>query len=406
MKSLIILKGLAKTEKLKWVHDEKLENYYLDGDIVRKLYSTPELIKPTIDVLSRSQSSLVYSRFIEILLLRLCRGNLVVVDLAMESTSGIELLATIFGYQVFYKVFPIPQDYLSEPKKYNLPCYQSKKKFEVEKDVRQFLNLQFSGKEIINNYRDIVKFWRDYGILELKESDRILHISDLHSNYSLLSNIDLQTPDFCIFHGDYIDGIEVGGSKKLIRKIISDKSGKYIFLEGNHEIRLRKYLGWLSLKSTSSKTTISNQLYQTIPEDFLETTAKEFEGFSPSDAWKWLTELNNKLLTHVILKRNQTTYICTHAGIRYLEQISPKHVGSLIYGSRDMDSYDREFSQRYSDKNIISIHAHCKYPTGWNPIKYNNVVNLDPEDESEIVYIENNNNKNKFKPCLEKLRLQ
>ena len=71
MKSLIILKGLAKTEKLKWVHDEKIENYYLDGDVVRKLYSTPELIKPTIDVLSRSQSSLVYSRFIEILLLRL-----------------------------------------------------------------------------------------------------------------------------------------------------------------------------------------------------------------------------------------------------------------------------------------------------------------------------------------------
>ena len=110
-------------------------------------------------MLSRSQSSLVYSRFIEILLLRLCRGNLVVVDLAQESTSGVELLATIFGYQVFYKIFPIPQDYLTEPKKYNLPCYQSKKRSEVEKDIKQFLNLQLSGKEVINSYKDVVKFW-------------------------------------------------------------------------------------------------------------------------------------------------------------------------------------------------------------------------------------------------------
>ena len=402
MKSLIILKGLAKTEKLKWVHDEKIENYYLDGDVVRKLYSTPELIKPTIDVLSRSQSSLVYSRFIEILLLRLCRGNLVVVDLAQESTSGVELLATIFGYQVFYKIFSIPQDYLTEPKKYNLPCYQSKKRSEVEKDIKQFLNLQLSGKEVINSYKDVVKFWKDYGVLELEDYERVLHLSDLHSNYSLLSNIDLQTPDFCVFHGDYIDGLEQGGSKKLIKKIISDKSGKYIFLEGNHEIRLRKYLGWLSLRSTNNRTTISNQLYQTIPEDFLNTTAHEFEDFSSTDAWKWLLELNNKLLTHAILKRGNFTYICTHAGIRYLEQLTPKHVGSLIYGSRDMDSYDREFSRRYKGKNIVSIHAHCKYPSGWNPVKYEGVINLDPEDESEIVYVENNN-KNKFELCLERL---
>ena len=35
MKSLIILKGLAKTEKHKWVKSEKLENYYLDISVLR-----------------------------------------------------------------------------------------------------------------------------------------------------------------------------------------------------------------------------------------------------------------------------------------------------------------------------------------------------------------------------------
>lgn len=405
MKSLIILKGLAKTEKLKWIHNEKLENYFLDGDIIRKLYSAPELIRPQIDVLSRSHSSTVYSRFIEILLLRLSRGCLVVVDLDQESVGGVETLAIIFGYQVFYKIFPIPQNYLSESKKYSLPCYQNKKKSELEKDIKQFLNLQLSGKEVINNYKDVLNFWENYGVIELEEDDTILHISDLHSNYSLLSNINLKNPDLCIFHGDYIDGPEIGGSKKLIRKIISDKSGKFVYLEGNHEIRIRKYLGWLFLRSLNNKTTISNLLYSTLPDDFLNTTAKEFEGLNSSDALSWLIELNNKLLTHVILKRNDIFYICTHAGIKYLEQLTPKHIGSVIYGSRNMDIYDKEFSKRYRNKNIISIHAHCKYSSGWNPIKYDKVINLDPEDENEIIYVENNN-KNKFKPCRERLQLQ
>lgn len=404
MKSLIILKGLAKTEKLKWIHEEKLENYFLDGDIVRKLYSAPELIKPKIDILSRSHSSTVYSRFIEILLLRFSRGCLVVVDLDQESVGGVEILATIFGYQIFYKVFPVPQDYLSEPKKYNLPYYQNKRRTELEKEVKQFLNLQLSGKELINNYNDVLRYWYDYGKIELDDNESVLHISDLHSNSALLSKLDLKTPDLCVFHGDYIDGPEIGGSKKLIKKIISDKSGKFVFLEGNHEIRLRRYLGWIFLRSSNNRTTISNLLFSTLPEDFLETTAKEFDGLNSSDAWKWLIELNNKLLTHVVLKRNNITYICTHAGIKYMEQLTPKHIGSVIYGSRDMDSYDREFSKRYEGKNIISIHAHCKYPSGWNPIKYNGVINLDPEDENEIIYILNNNKFNK--PCQERSQLQ
>ena len=53
MKSLIILKGVAKTEKLRWVEREGLKNFFLDIDVLKKLYSSPELLVPFKEVLNK-----------------------------------------------------------------------------------------------------------------------------------------------------------------------------------------------------------------------------------------------------------------------------------------------------------------------------------------------------------------
>ena len=114
MKSLIILKGLAKTEKKKWVKNEKLDSHFLDIDVFRKIYSTPELVKPEVEILNRSCSNLVHQRFMEALIIRLGKGNLVVVDMNEDPVGTVETLAMIFGYTVFYYVQPIPQDYYNK----------------------------------------------------------------------------------------------------------------------------------------------------------------------------------------------------------------------------------------------------------------------------------------------------
>lgn len=401
MKSLIILKGLAKTEKHKWIKAEKLDNYYLDIDEFRKLYSAPELVKPGIEALGRSFGTLVHQRFIEALIIRLGKGCLIVVDLDEDPVVSVETLAIIHGYTIFYKVFPVPQDYCNFPKKYNLPWQVCKKKEDLEKDVKNFLNLQLEDKLGINTYSDILNYWsKEETVLKIDKSDEVTHISDIHSNYSLwkkeIKNVDSK---IIIHHGDYIDGPEAGGSKKIITEIIKDNGSKgWYWLEGNHEIRLRRFLGWIVMSSSGSKTAAS-LLYSLIPEEFLNTTAKEFDRLTPKEALRWLQELNNKLKTHIVICRGNKTFICTHSGIKMIEQLSPKHIGNVVYGNRDIDNYDKQFSYMNKKSGFISVHAHCKYPKGWNINKYENVYNIDPEDENSIVVFNNKRKNSNYKVC-------
>ena len=105
MKSLIILSGSNQEEKQKWIEEEDLKNYTLRIDTFYSLYTTPELLEPGIESVRKSYGNLVFERFYEALIIRLGKGCLVVVDPEEESTTNIERLAKIHGYQIFYKLF-------------------------------------------------------------------------------------------------------------------------------------------------------------------------------------------------------------------------------------------------------------------------------------------------------------
>ena len=194
MKSLIILKGLAKINKLKWVHKEGLDNFFLDIDVIRKLYSSPELITPFKETLSRSFGDTVYSEFLKVLVTKLSKGCLVVVDPENEGLRVFENLATIFGYTIFYVLQDIPRDYMTKQKQYNPPYYSSKKKEELRREVSSFMSLDFSGKRIIKSYQDVESYWekkcRTENYYRLgKRSKPVLHISDIHSNWTMFRSL-------------------------------------------------------------------------------------------------------------------------------------------------------------------------------------------------------------------------
>ena len=404
MKSLVILKGLVKDDKLSWVKEQGLDNFFLDIDVIRRLFSTPELSDPNECILGRSYSTLVHRKFMEVLCTRLGKGCMVVVDFENEPTSTIETLATVFGYEIFYVVMSIPQDYYIHPKKYSQPWYSVKTREELELEVKNFLEQHFDSKNRVNSYQDIINWWKNKDkIINLSSNDIVLHVSDIHSNYEIYKTIDQKNYRFIVFHGDYIDGPEKDGSRKMIDEIVITSNSPYrVWLEGNHELRLRRYLGWVYFKNNGKKQ-IADYLLSELSEEFLQSTAKEFIDLSPQKALDYLKGMNKRLKTHVILKRDGIIYICTHAGIKFPEQIQPKYIGNVIYGNRDMDKYDREFSNRNKKTGYYSIHAHCKYPQGWDVSKYPGVLNIDPEDETKVVILENNN----WKACqLERSNLQ
>jgi predicted kinase len=392
MRSLIILKGLVKAEKLKWVKNNKLENYFLDIDVIRKLYCMPELIAPGKEILEKSYSSTVYQRFMEALCSRLGKGCLIVIDPEQEAGSIIELLAYIFGYTVFYVIQDIPKDYVENQAKYRIPYYPTKKKSDLIAEVGIFRNQLPKSKLKIKTYSDVLSYWdkkikKDKQVVFIKDTDKTLHVGDVHSNIELLDKL----PDFSkyvrvIFHGDYIDGPKVNGSRDMIDFICKTKNKKIIWLEGNHEIRLRRYLGYILLSASSGRKELKSFIYSALPDDFLEHTATEFSDLTTEDAKMYLDILNNKFKMFAILVSPSFKMICTHSGIRLLGQIDPRYIGTAIYGNREMNRYDKNFSDLNKNNDIWSIHAHCQYPDSWEIMRYPKVVNLDPQTDSELVY--------------------
>ena len=80
--------------------------------------------------------------------------------------------------------------------------------------------------------------------------------------------------------------------------------------------------------------------------------------------------------------------------------LSPKFVGNLINSNKNIERVDEAFTKNYVRDKFYSIHAHCYYPSGFNPTKYSNVVNLDPEDENKVNYYVSEHKKNNKIVCL------
>lgn len=402
MRSLIILKGLVKDEKLNWVKNEKLENYFIDIDLIRKIYAIPELLYPGREILNKSFSDLVYRRFIEVICTRMSKGGLVVIDSENEANNFLETVALIFGYTIFYVVQDIPEDYTTNGKKYTRSYYQTKKKSELEHDISSFSMFPIVDNMVIKSYSDVLDYWKKKNkALTPAIDSKILHVSDLHSNFTLFNKLpSFKIFGLVIFYGDYIDGPEVGGSRKLTDHILKNKNKnkKFVWLEGNHELRLRKYLGYLMLKDGNTKKELKEYLLRTLPEDFLNTTANEYNDLDNNQARVYLEKINSKLGMFSYLIMNKNKYICSHAGIKYIDQLDPRYIGTLVYGSRDMNRFDREFSEVNKNNNIWSVHAHCQYPDSWEVFRFPKVVNLDPPTEKEIVYAEQD--KKGWKACL------
>lgn len=388
MKTLIILKGLSKQAKLDWIKENGFELFFLDVTDFRKFYSSPEMIKTGEAKLTRAEESTVIHEFIRVLIQKLSKGSLVVIDLDIFGSSSISTLAIIFGYTIFYKVFDIPQDYIGKPQKYSDPAFPKKTREQLEEEVKKFLNLQFQEKNMINTRDDIFAYWeKEYPIVEIPTDQSILHISDLHSHQP---EIPKDFSGLVVFMGDYIDGPIPGGSRKIIDSIINgsfinSSKQSFVFLEGNHELRLRKYLGSQIIENE----VIKNILLSTLSQEFRDSTEKEFLDCNPREI---LGGMNRRFRTHVIIGRGLNMYVCTHAGIRDMSQINFHVIGNVIYGNRDMNKYDQEFSQKMKNTQVWSIHAHCKYWDKWEVLRYPRAINLDPETNKEVIYLLNTPN--------------
>lgn len=403
MRSLIILKGLVKQEKINWVKREKLMNFLVDMDNLRDMFYRPTY-DPRGEYLSRSYDDLVYRTLVRALIARLSTGCLVILNIPDDLQSTVEELGTFFGYTTFYHVDKVPADYITHYDRYlSRDCRGNKSGGAIRREVKEYEDSTRKLPNKIYTYQELEKYWsHQLKPIRLEERDSVLHISDLHSHFSYTSDGSIPSAKnfaLTICLGDYIDGPEENGSKKLIDLVLSPTSQKKrgnvtYYLEGNHELRLRKFLGYLHFKQKGKKI-ISSTLESSIPKEFMTTTAQEF-SIDPRDALEFVRRLNERLREFIIYTKGDTQFICTHVGLKNIEQLSPKYVGSVINTNFNPLTIDEDFTKTYKKDKIWSIHGHCKYPTGLNFHRFPKVMNIDTEDENKVNYFINKNNK-KFK---------
>lgn len=395
MKTLIILEGLVKSEKLNWVRQEGLENFFVDINNLRKLFSNPDLFAEDYEVLDKSHADLVLKEYFKVIISRMKKGCMIVTDPELEKTKILEKLAFIFGYTIFYVIQPIPLDYVTKGRKYNINYYAPKNKSTLEKEVVEFLNIDAEDKIVISSFHEVEDYWAgkcsQYNNDNFPDDAKILHVSDVHSNYSLYKKLpDFKNYNAVIFYGDYIDGPEKDGNKKLIKEIFNDRKNKnVIWLEGNHELRLRLFFG--SYLFSERNKDIGKALLDLLPGAFLDSTAKEFPKLTSEKAINFLIKMNSNLRSFFAYNYNGTNYICSHSGLRFIEQLTPKFIGNVINGGKNVNLSDSIFNEYAKDNGVVSIHAHCKYHDEWNPRKFENIINLDPKSDTEIIYAEQNN---------------
>lgn len=388
MKTLLLIKGLSKLQIKNWIREENLEQYYLDFSQFQSLYSQSEWDAPGKINTKLSYSDLVMKRFIEILNLKMTKGHMVILDTDLIGQKNLKALCTIYGYTIFTKMMDIPSDYIVNYQYYSNGEVYSEKK--VGEKIKQFLSQVAFGIRI-NKFQDIINYFiENEPVIKLdRKGDTALFVSDLHSNYSLYNQLPRDRSTFTVFLGDYIDGDEIGGSKKLINCLGKDKN--CIWLEGNHEVNLRKYLGSIIypdlLKDFYDKTVYSK---------FKETTEREFKDLDISKATTLLNDLNKYLVEYAFIQFPDKTMICTHCGLKSVEQLDPRYISSIIYGSHGYSDINDAYFNKNGEDGLISIHAHCKYScsteeAGVTNQKFKKVINLDPLDKSIVSYCLINN---------------
>lgn len=404
MKSMIILRGLNTTDKerLNWIKSQGLEIYTISIDDIKKLYSSPEALSEKYIKLTRLDDSEILWRFYEALELKLRKGCLVIVNdenIKLTKINKLSELARTFGYKVFVKSFQVSEKILKDFSSKKIDSFfQVETQDEVLSKVIDYLNSSANISTIhgiteINTIEDVREYWRNdkrYTI-EIPENVTIVNIGDIHGYGDLIQKDNLITEGLrdkldliYVFHGDYIDrGPKSRETLDYVLNLKRTYPNQVYLLEGNHEVHLRRYLSNIKNPKTGNK-----DFFKIVCHEFSSTTMKEFDKLSDLERDEYIENLNKYLQTHLVIKRGEETYFCTHAGFSSYRQLEFDLIGNVIYGNRNMNEYDRKVSKMLS-KNHYSIHAHCKYTRkedeSYETCKYPGVINLDPERDGDVM---------------------
>lgn len=349
---LVFLHGLPGTGKSTFIKENKLERYTLSLDQFRLLAHGPELDEKGINQDYTKFAAKIMNEIVEE---RMKKKEFIILDgtyLKNEDIDSYKSLIKQYQYEFIVLNFDISLEKALEWNKNRETLKQ------VPDDVIRKLNER-------RKQQDLSK----YKVFDSKEFNRIMEypihdysdkkvnvFGDIHSCYEPLEHFFKDNPynenEVYIFLGDYLDrGKQSKETMEFLLKL-SEKPN-VIFLEGNHERWIKKYLDKEEIGS----------------KEFLINTLPEIKDI---DRQK-LRTFTQRLRQAYMFKKGDDTYLLTHGGLNTSDvKIAYVPKNQLIKG---VGGYERDIDKEFKENSngLKQIHGHrsLNINNDGNEISYN-----------------------------------
>lgn len=363
MRTLLLMRGAPGSGKSTWIKENGLEQYTLEADRFRMLVCNPEINEDGYFCISQKYDSIAWNMLFSCLEERMSRGDFTVIDATHSSSSMINKyrkLANKYRYRVYIKEINIPLEDLIK-RDTERPEYKRVPHNAIERIHSLINNTKIpSWVSVIEDISEINDYFIDENLEE--RYNRIVVIGDIHGCNTALQQLmanGVKEDTLYIFCGDYFDrGIEIKETLEFILEHKNDKN--FIFLEGNHEGRIRNWINndWPTNKKGEVR----------VPREWKNTKAAFCEGISSkselANLKKDISEWTRKLRVAYAFSFYGNKYIISHAGISSLPKMTYISARQFING---VGGYDTEIDEKWETsyengrcRGFTQIHGHRK----------------------------------------------
>ena len=248
MRNLFILRGAPASGKSTWITENNLESYTLSADGIRLMYQSPITTPEGELSISQNHDKEVWALLLDLLEKRMRNGVLVIVDATHYKSSLISRYKDLVS-KYRYRVYVVDFTNITEEELLRRNANRGFRKVPDEVISKMVVALADSGEvkkayKIISPDEAIKMIEEPLKPFDANEFEKVVVIGDIHGCYEPLKKYFDMFPFSeninYIFTGDYLDrGLQ---NKEVLEFLIGLKDYKnVVFLEGNHDSRLRVY---------------------------------------------------------------------------------------------------------------------------------------------------------------------
>lgn len=338
MRTLFLLRGLPGVGKSTWIKENGLEPYTLSADEIRLMYQSPVMNLEGQEVISQKNDSQTWKTLMELLEMRMARGEFCVVDAThykSELIARYKKLVSKYRYRSYVIDFTkVPLETVLERNKqrasYKFVPEDAIKKmyavFEEEEGKGQVI----AGFDVVTP-EQAIDIINNSLLFDFNKYEKVVVFGDIHGCYEPLKTYFSENPfdskNFYIFVGDYLDrGVQ---NKEVLEFLISLKDNKNVLLlTGNHEKHIINYSND-GYKPEKLADYLTVPMYQELIKDIssFKMTLRCIKGVLLS-----LIEFNPQGYKEVF---NNITYkkikgLAKKYGIKVKEKFSPEFISNTL----------------------------------------------------------------------------